>query len=1415
VYIAWRQNQRILAIFLATVLFISTLIVTPVPSFAAAEDEVLYEKFEEQILTRGVTLINFERLQRNGWNKGNILKVDLSDENVETDLLSSGKTSSSSTVRTYVKNLGAIAGINGNHFDISYTKAPRGNQVQSGNLISASSVWEVFSGVRLDRIGTVGKMTFKGELFNLTNKNAELGIVNGLNESRVETGQIVVYNDRWGSASRDITVSGSTNFVELVVEDNKITQILENKLYKGEIKPNMYLVLGREKGANLLKNNFKVGDKVALLARTTPDFEEFKFALGGSLILLDKGTVLPEDGREIRLVENERHPRTAIGFDKEGKTMYLVVVDGRRKDSIGMTFRELANFMASIGCYNAMALDGGGSSTLVYKPFGQESVVVANNPSDGAERSVGNGVGVWTVAKPGELAGFVIESQSEYVFQGLSRTFTARPYDEYYNPIKVDDPVLWGVASRTQGDFEEPGVYRATSSGIAEIVVGTAKAISSKQIKVIGPPVRIWASVGELDLSGGKQASFKVYGVDPEGYQALIEPRDIALEYDASKLEVTAQKDHSLLVKPKANGGSALIKISVGELHTYVAVNMGLQTITVDNFEDGSRWGFSKYPTTGVEGAVSLVTSPSRSGKALKMTYDFTGTTVTRAAYMMSRPGPVELPGKVKKIGLWVYGDKANGHWLRGVIRDKKNTAVTIDFATSVNWTGWKYVEATVPAGVEYPISLERIYLVETAADKLDSGSIVIDDLTVVTVESVAVPEVAEVLDPMIMPPGGISQDAARFAVVSDVHLSSNQPDSKEVQNFKQVLEEINRQKVDFVLFTGDLVDSGSLGNLKFAKELIDKTLSPQIPYYVIPGDREIEGTGTTANFKQVFGSDFFSFDQKGTRYILLNTSKGSLRASNADQWKILQAAMESAKEDQRIHSLVVVGHHPLISPPSAQNSSFGDAKEAEVLKELLTEFYKESGKPAAYISGHAHGFHLQRQEGIPYVVTGPVGKAPSLAADSGGYYHYGVFGIENPGEKKTDWLKMEVRPILTDIRLELEAEQLVPGRVYPLTVLGVQRGSYEFPLGKEHQVKLEIGDDVYVGDMDEALEVLKEHPELKEELTAIVDLSKQKLYFASEGQITIGVEYGGFKKEVNLKAKIRLAGSNRYHTAVAISQEGWEKAENVVLVNGLDFPDALVGAALSHGLKAPMLLTAPDRLHPATLDEIKRLGAKNVYILGSPESVSQAVQDALAAQFHVVRIGGEKRLDTAVKVGEFLRGIQEFDTAIIVTGSNFADAMTMAPFSARMGSPILFTETDALSGDTKKALVDWKIRKVIIAGGPAAVSESVEAEIKALGIEVSRLYGDNRYLTSLKVAEFFKQSYPYEGILIATGQNFPDALAGAVLAARYKAPIVLAGKDSLRPEILNFIHSVKPRFKYILGGSTVISDELCNEIFK
>jgi putative cell wall-binding protein len=157
-----------------------------------------------------------------------------------------------------------------------------------------------------------------------------------------------------------------------------------------------------------------------------------------------------------------------------------------------------------------------------------------------------------------------------------------------------------------------------------------------------------------------------------------------------------------------------------------------------------------------------------------------------------------------------------------------------------------------------------------------------------------------------------------------------------------------------------------------------------------------------------------------------------------------------------------------------------------------------------------------------------------------------------------------------------------------------------------------------------------------------------------------------------------RFAGNTRYETAVEISNKNWVDAGSVVLARGDDFPDALAGAVLakSSAVNGPLLLNDPGKLRSEVLAELKNLRTSKVYVLGGKGAISETVVQELNSNgISVTRVDGANRYDTAAKIAK--TAMSSSTKAYLVSGSNYADALSISSYAAASNIPLLLTAKD------------------------------------------------------------------------------------------------------------------------------------------
>lgn len=284
-----------------------------------------------------------------------------------------------------------------------------------------------------------------------------------------------------------------------------------------------------------------------------------------------------------------------------------------------------------------------------------------------------------------------------------------------------------------------------------------------------------------------------------------------------------------------------------------------------------------------------------------------------------------------------------------------------------------------------------------------------------------------------------------------------------------------------------------------------------------------------------------------------------------------------------------------------------------------------------------------------------------------------------------------------------------------------------------------------------------------------------------------------------------RLAGTNRYETSVAISDAGWTSSNTAIIATGENFPDALCAVPFAKKFNAPILLTKKSKLPAETVSELKRLGVKKVYLIGSTGVIDQNVENTFRSMnISYERVHGSNRFKTSIEVAKEI-GVEK--GVVIVTAYNFPDALSIAPIAAQSGMPILLSTTDKLQKDVNEFLKNKNIPKTYIIGSEGVLSNNV---LNSLPNAV-RIGGANRYDTNLEILKHFESGLNFDNVFVATGLNFPDALSGAALSSKLKSPMVLTG-NSLTTSLENYLKNKNINEVNLLGTSAVVSTSVENK---
>lgn len=302
-------------------------------------------------------------------------------------------------------------------------------------------------------------------------------------------------------------------------------------------------------------------------------------------------------------------------------------------------------------------------------------------------------------------------------------------------------------------------------------------------------------------------------------------------------------------------------------------------------------------------------------------------------------------------------------------------------------------------------------------------------------------------------------------------------------------------------------------------------------------------------------------------------------------------------------------------------------------------------------------------------------------------------------------------------------------------------------------------------------------------------------------------------KKKKKSEKIQRLSGDNRYETSVEVSEKNFKSADTVVLASGQNIADALVASSYADIEEAPILLTNKNSISDEVLDEIERLKADKVVIVGGQSSISSSVESRLKKEdIKVKRISGSDRFDTSDKLSqEVSRLSKKSSQAILVNGYKNIDALSVSSLATKEELPILLNGRNALNMSVKNRLKQMNVNKVYIIGGNNSISSDVEKELKRMQISVVRLSGTDRYETSANIAKYAYKDF--DEAIVASGENPVDALAASTLTGKKEAPILLTNKNKIPKSIKKIIEDMDIGKITIVGGENSITDNVMDDM--
>lgn len=611
----------------------------------------------------------------------------------------------------------------------------------------------------------------------------------------------------------------------------------------------------------------------------------------------------------------------------------------------------------------------------------------------------------------------------------------------------------------------------------------------------------------------------------------------------------------------------------------------------------------------------------------------------------------------------------------------------------------------------------------------------------------------------------------------------------------------------EFVLHTGDIVEIAEVEDEwvdlfeKSKESFLKTTIAPvsgnHDEYALNYNERMLNKFNDHFNVPAegpVDGGSYYSFDYNGVHFVVLNTNDNKNEAVKAIGEEQL-AWMEKDIKEARANGAkwVVLNYHKPI-----YSKSYHSLQDTDV-QNVKDEFMALIDKLDVDIALQGHDHVMSRTKSLSYVpkeesvFNAKISDTPEMIDGKETLINPAgtTFVLPNTGGTKA----------YDDIYSKgLEHVKKVRPRLNWLTEDLLNEYNNLFAYGEQPQ-KSERFNNSHSNFRDSTVQNFAKYTVDGNTLTTELYQIEGKL--DSTRTVKMIDTFSIVKNDEDAIPSVRYSGDDRYSTSVEVSKNNYDSSDDVILVSGEIFADSLAAASLSKLYKAPILLTMSNNIPEPVKNEIKRLGAQKVIVVGGEKSVSnKAIQQLNGMESE--RIAGADRYETAIEVAEKAQSISDSKKLIIVSGDNskFADALSAGTASFINDAPIVFGNTSN-NDKLNKFIKDAKITDVTIVGGVNSVSTVLENTLKSSVNNIKRISGNDRYQTSLRVYEEFTPDV--KEIILASGEVFADALVASGILNSKTMPIILTNAKNTNIDINTFLKEKSIEQITIVGGENSV----------
>ncbi len=735
------KQHKISALILAFA-FMTSLISTAFAfSYTTMSENISIGGYEITEVAPGASYISLTASNASG--KQFINAIEFDPKNPYTQLRagkSQGYVWSTQTVNTIANNMSntsggdvAVAAVNGDFFTFG-VGVPHGIFIEDGIILSTPPQYYAAFGITYDnepfivRHGTILDKEFRinGVLVNLAGinmahaSNAESIMLYTSDYARGTKTGTETYELRCRINSGEVRHGDTLNFTVAEINDAVGNTTLGDE----------YVVLSAQGSSSIATlKQISLGETHEISFRFNEFWSNVKFAVGGIELLL-------KDGEVYSTTDKSNQPRTSIGIRKDG-TVVMATFDGRGAgDAVGMSYKTAAEGMRALGCVDALNLDGGGSTTFVLRTPGSMQTEIVNNVSGSSPRQVANALVLMNTAPTLYPTTLSVSPKTRLCFVGGKYSFSVTgAYDSNYKPHPIPSSLVWETDSE-DNTISANGELTANIAGNITVSATGDGATGTASVEIVDRADAVLLSESALTANPGD--TFDLSASATLGGKKIEAPAEV-FHWSASESLGEFTAPGKFMVYDDAVSGEIIV--SLGGASATIKVTVETPPVVITGFEDNSvsfvpvSVGTKTAPGVTIESILRYAHTGNRS---LKAYYNFLGTSGSVGSYYMvandsKNSSAFYLKRAPKKLGMMVYGD-GSGVELRSIIEETSGKQHTISYG-KIDHTGWKYMTASLPAGVSGTVYVKvPVYLVSNPL-KLTEGVLYFDGLTAIYTE--------------------------------------------------------------------------------------------------------------------------------------------------------------------------------------------------------------------------------------------------------------------------------------------------------------------------------------------------------------------------------------------------------------------------------------------------------------------------------------------------------------------------------------------------------------------------------------------------------------------------------------------------------------------------------------------------------